>query len=212
MIIVVAAEKGGVGKSTIALNLAVHLAVNEVDLVLVDTDTQKTCARFIDRRDEAGITPRIHCIQRTGNVANTLRDLDTKHQVVIVDAGGRDSSEMRSAATVAHLMLIPTGASQPDLETMPRVNEIIKSAKDYNPNLQAFAVLSIASPNPMVAETAEAQELLKEFSEMKLADTVIRTRQIYKRAMADGLGVVETDNGQAKAEIQLLAQEFIDLE
>lgn len=212
MILVVEAEKGGVGKSTIALNLAVHLAVNGVDLVLVDTDTQRTCAQFVDRRDEAGIKPRIHCIQRTGNVANTLRDLDAKHQVVIVDAGGRDSIEMRSAATVADLVLVPTGASQPDLETMPRVNEILKTAKVYNPNLQAYAVLSMASPNPLVSETAEAQELLRDFSEMRLADTVIRSRQIYKRALADGMGVVETDHGQAKAEIELLAQEFIDFE
>lgn len=212
MILVVEAEKGGVGKSTIALNLAVHLAINDVDLVLVDTDTQRTCALFVDRRDEAGITPRIHCIQRTGNVANTLRDLNARHQVVIVDAGGRDSIEMRSAATVADLILVPTGASQPDLETMPRVNEIIKTAKVYNPDMQAYAVLSMASPNPLVSETAEAQELLRDFSELKLANTIIRSRQAYKRAMADGLGVVETDHSQAKAEIQLLAQEFIDLE
>jgi chromosome partitioning protein len=194
------------------VNLAVHLALNGVDLVLVDTDTQQSCVKFVDRRDGACITPRIHCVQRVGNVANTLRDLSAKHQVVIVDAGGRDSTEMRSAATVAHLVLVPTGASQTDLETMPRMNEIILAAKGFNPDLQAYAVLSMASSNPLVAETAEAKELLKEFSELKLADTVIRSRQIYKRAMADGVGVVETPHGQAKAEIQLLVQEFLDLE
>jgi len=211
MILVVAAEKGGVGKSTVAINLAVYLAGEGVDVALVDTDTQRTCAAFVDRRDEAGRAPKIHCVQRTGNVANTLREMSGRHQVIIVDAGGRDSIEMRSAATVANLLLVPTGASQPDLETMPRVNAIIETAKVYNPSLSAFAVLNMASPNPRVAETKEAIDLLADFNEMQLANTVIRMRQTYKRAMAEGLGVVEMDNPQAKAEIQLLAQEFFDL-
>jgi len=49
MIVLVAAEKGGVGKSTIASNLAVYLAHQEVDVVLLDTDAQATCARFVER-------------------------------------------------------------------------------------------------------------------------------------------------------------------
>ncbi|WP_426393937.1 ParA family protein [Ralstonia sp. R-29] len=53
MIVLVAAEKGGVGKSTIASNLAVYLAHKEVDVVLLDTDEQATCARFVERRDDS---------------------------------------------------------------------------------------------------------------------------------------------------------------
>jgi cellulose biosynthesis protein BcsQ len=75
MILLIGAEKGGVGKSTIASNLAVHLAGQGVDVVLLDTDTQATCARFVERRNEAGLVPNIHCMQRTGDVAPALRDL-----------------------------------------------------------------------------------------------------------------------------------------
>lgn len=212
MIVLVGAEKGGVGKSTLACNLAVHLAHQGIDVALVDTDGQATCARFIDRRDEAGHKPAVTCIQKTGEVAATLRDLKKRFQVLIVDAGGRDSKEMRAAMAVADLLLTPTQASQADLETLPKVNELISLARGLNPELKAHAVLSRAPSNPVIREVEEARELLAQFEELELADTVIRDRKIYRDALLLGQGVVELNNSQAKAEIQLLAQEFFDLE
>lgn len=212
MILLVGAEKGGVGKSTIATNLAVLLAGNDVDCVIVDTDAQATSARFVERRAESDITPAVNCIQRTGDVSSTLRDLANRYQVVIVDAGGRDSKELRTAAIVADLMLTPLRASQADLETLPKVNEIIGLAKSFNPKLQAYAVLSMAPTNPNIKEVDEARELLAEFDQLKLADTIIRDRKVYRDALLAGKGVTEMDNGQARAEVQLLAQEFFDLD
>lgn len=212
MILLVGAEKGGVGKSTIATNLAVHLASEGIDVVLLDTDTQATCARFVERRYETAATPELHCVQRTGDVAPALRDLSTRYQVVIVDAGGRDSKELRTAAAVADLLLTPVRASQADLETLPKVNELIGLARGFNPNLQAYAVLSMAPTNPMIREVDDARKLLADLDQIQLADTVIRDRKAYRDALLAGRGVVEMDNGQAKAEIQLLAQEFFETE
>lgn len=211
MILLIAAEKGGVGKSTIATNLSVHLAHGGVDVVLLDTDGQATAARFVERRDEAGITPAVPCVQRTGDVASTLRDLAHRYQVVVVDAGGRDSREMRSAMAVANLLLVPTRASQADLETFSKVNELIGLARGLNPELKAVALLSIAPTNPVIHEVEDARELLAEFDQLELADTIIRDRKIYRDALLAGKGVIELDNSQARAEIQLLAQEFFEL-
>lgn len=210
MILLIGAEKGGVGKSTFATNLAVHLASEDVDVILVDTDSQATCARFVERRTEAGIQPAVHCVQRTGDVSAALRDLGRRYQVVIADAGGRDSKELRTAAAVADLMLVPTRASQADLETLPKVNELVGLARALNPGLQAYAVLSMAPTNPVIREVEDAQELLAEFDELKLASTVVRDRKVFRDALLGGKGVVEMDNGQAKAEIQLLADEFFE--
>jgi chromosome partitioning protein len=212
MILLIGAEKGGVGKSTIASNLAVHLAREGVDVVLLDTDTQATCARFVARRHEVAAGPDLHCVQRTGDVAPALRDLSTRYQVVIVDAGGRDSKELRTAASVADLLLTPVRASQADLETLPKVDELVGLARAFNPELQAYAVLSMAPTNPVIREVDDARELLADFDQLRLADTVIRDRKVYRDALLAGRGVVELDNGQAKAEIQLLAQEFFETE
>lgn len=211
MILLIAAEKGGVGKSTIATNLAVHLAHGGVDVVLLDTDGQATAARFVERRDEAGITPAVPCVQRTGDVASTLRDLANRYQVVVVDAGGRDSREMRSAMAVANLLLVPTKASQADLETFSKVNELVGLARGLNPELKAVALLSIAPTNPVIREVEDARELLVEFDQLELADTIIRDRKVYRDALLVGKGVIELDNSHARAEIQLLAQEFFEL-
>ncbi len=210
MILLCGGEKGGCGKSTLATNLAVHLAAEGADVVLVDTDSQPTSARFIERRNGAGYTPAVHCVQRTGDVSAALRDLAKRYQIVVVDAGGRDSKELRTAAAVASLLLTPIKASQADLETLPKVNELVGLARGFNPDLEAFAVLCMAPSNPAIREVAEAQELLAEFDQIKLAKTVIRDRKVYRDALLAGRGVVEMDNGQAKAEIQLLAQEFFE--
>jgi chromosome partitioning protein len=212
MILLVGAEKGGVGKSTIATNLAVYLAGNGVDCVIVDTDSQATCARFVERRSEANVTPQVNCIQRTGDVAATLRDLANRYQIVIADCGGRDSRELRTAASVANLLLTPIRASQADLETLPKVNEIVGLARGFNRDLAAYAVLSMAPSNPAIREVDDARELLADFDQLKLAGTVIRDRKVYRDALLAGKGVVEMDNSQARAEIQLLAQEFFDVE
>ncbi|GAB6852446.1 division plane positioning ATPase MipZ [Paraburkholderia kururiensis] len=212
MIVLIGAEKGGVGKSTISSNLAVHLAHQGIDVVLVDTDGQATCARFIERREEGGIRPSVPCVQRTGDVAATLRDLSKRYQVIVVDAGGRDSREMRSAMAVANLLLTPTRASQADLETLPKVNELVSLARGLNPDLKAFAVLSMAPSNPAIREVEDARELLSQFEQLELADTVIRDRKVYRDALLGGHGVVEMTNSQARAEIQLLAQEFFEID
>lgn len=211
MIVLVAAEKGGVGKSTIASNLAIHLARSGVDVVLLDTDAQATCARFVERRDEAAIQPPVLCVQRMGEVSATLRDLAQRYEVVIVDAGGRDSREMRSAMVVANLLLTPVKASQADLETLPKLNELINLARGLNPDLKASAVLSMAPSNPVIREVEGARELLAEFDQLELADTVIRDRKVYRDALLSGKGVVELDNATARAEIRLLADEFFEL-
>lgn len=212
MIVLIAAEKGGVGKSTIASNLAVHLAHRGVDTVLLDTDAQATCARFVERRDEAGIAPAVPCVQRTGEVSATLRDLAKRYQVVVVDAGGRDSREMRSAMAVANLLLTPIRASQADLETLPKINELIGLARGLNPELKASAVLSMAPTNPTIREVEDARELLAQFDQLQLAETVVRDRKVYRDALLGGQGVVELANTQARAEIQLLGQEFFEIE
>jgi chromosome partitioning protein len=211
MILLIAAEKGGVGKSTLATNVAVHLAHENVDVVLVDTDGQATAARFVERREEACVQPAVPCVQRHGEVASTLRDLSRRYQVIVVDAGGRESREMRTAMTVADLLLVPTRASQADLETFPRLNQLIGMARDLNPGLKAHAVLTMAPSNPVIREVDDAREIIAQFDQLQLADTIIRDRKAYRDALLAGQGVVERANGLAKAEIQLLAQEFFDL-
>lgn len=207
MILLIGGEKGGTGKSTLATNLAVWLAREGADVVLVDTDQQRTASHFVDRRQTLDV-PTVHCAEKHGNVFDTTRDLSSRYEQVIVDAGGRDSEELRTALVAAHIIYCPLKASQPDLETSVHMNELVKLARGMNLSLQARAIISMGPTNPVIQEAQEAQGLLTELPEFSLSEVVIRERKVYRDAMADGRGVVELSNEKAKDEIEALAQEI----
>jgi chromosome partitioning protein len=106
------------------------------------------------------------------------------------------------------VVLTPLRASQADLETLPAMAEMVAAARDYNPALKAFAVLSMAPTNPLITEVKDAQELLVDINGITLAGGVIRDRKVFRDAMIQGAGVVESTNSQAAAEVQLLIDEF----
>ena len=212
MIVLFGGEKGGTGKSTLATNLAVWLARQGRDVLLVDTDLQRTASHWVDRRNALNGLATVHCAERHGNVFHALRDLVKRYDEVVVDAGGRDSEELRTALVSVHKVYVPLKASQPDLETSLHMNELMKLARGMNPNLQASATISMAPTNPVINEAQEAMELLSELHELILSKAIVRERKVYRDAIAEGRGVLEMDNEKAIAEIEALGKEIYRVE
>lgn len=208
MILLLGGEKGGTGKSTVAVNLAVWLAHQGADVILVDTDLQRTASHFIDRRNEITEAPKIHCAEKHGNVFETVRDLANRYEQVIIDAGGRDSEELRTAMVASHVIYCPLKASQPDIETSIHMNELIKLARGLNPVLQAKLLISMGPTNPVVHEADEAREILVDLTEFSLSTVTIGDRKVYRDSMIEGRGAIEMGNAKAKAEIETLAAEI----
>ena len=209
MIVLIGGEKGGTGKSTICTNLATWLVLEGADVMLLDADPQTTSAKWVERRNEAGL-PQVHCTEKTGDVYKSALDLGKRYDVVLIDAGGRDSRELRTSMVSADIMLVPIRASQADLETLPHVNDLVGLARGMNPELKAFGLLSMAPSNPVITEVRDAQEFLADFPEMVLSPCIVRDRKVFRDALLEGRGVIEMDNGKAKAEVQLLAQDLFD--
>ena len=207
MIVLIGSQKGGCGKSTTAVNICAYLAKNGHDVVLVDADRQCTAANWAMDRSGNKSLPVVHCVQKYDNVRETLLDLDKRYEYVVVDAAGRDSRELRTGMTAASLLLVPFRPSQPDLDTLPNLQEIITQAKDLNPELKVYGLITMAPTNPVIHETEEAREYLQDYPEIKLLDTILRDRKIYRDVMSDGRSVLETGNDNAKAEVIALLQE-----
>lgn len=211
----VGSTKGGVGKSTLASNLAVYLAHENFDVVLLDCDPQATSKRWVDRRGERNDgLPVVHVAQASGDCFKIARDLASRYEHVVIDVGGRgDSRELRTAMCAADILITPTKASQPDLECFDALTQVVSLAKGLNPGLRAYSVLSMAPSNPLIRdEVAEAKSFLGDFPELDLLPVIVRDRKVYRDAILAGLSVVELANSQAKAEIQLLGQALLELE
>ena len=208
MIVLVGSQKGGCGKSTIAVNLCAHFAVYGVRVMLVDGDRQGTSSNWSSDRSEDLGSPIVHCIQKYGNISSTLLDLKADYEDVIVDVAARDSQELRTGMVVADMLIVPFRPSQPDLDTLSNLSEVIGHAKELNSELRIHALLTMTSTNPRVKETKEAQDYLKDYPNIKLLQATIKDRKIYRDAMSEGRGVVEMSNLKAKAEIDHLMEEL----
>ena len=207
MIILIGGEKGGTGKTTIATNLAQLRSQNGHDVLLVDTDKQESANSWAGLREEEGIQPAITTVQKVGkSITRDLLELAKRFDDLVVDAGGRDSYELRAALVAADKIFIPVQASQFDVWTLGNMAELVEHAQALNPKLQAFVLLNRASSNPAVSETKEAESLLADFPELIFSGVIVRDRIAFRKASSAGQGVSELSplDKKAVAEINQL--------
>lgn len=210
MIVLIGGEKGGTGKTTLATNLAAKRALAGRDVLLIDTDQQGSANYWAQSRDDAGTKPRVACVQKFGKgLQAEVQDLARRYQDILIDAGGRDSIELRSGLVVADKAYIPIQPSQFDIWTLDRMDELVSSAQGFNPNLRAWVVISRVSTNPSVHESQDAQEILADFSHLALSGVVVRDRIAYRKAARDGLCVdeIKPKDPKASEEIEALYAE-----
>lgn len=209
MITVVGGNKGGSGKTTTAINIAVALAKKGKDVCLVNADIQRTAAQWYAEREALAIQPAITLIEKFDNITQTLRALDEKYDHVIVDVAGRNSREFITGGVVAHQIIAPLQCSQPDLNTLVELQQQIEAMRDLNPDLKVFCLQSMATTNPVLRgnERHEFLEFLNEFPTISIMETVICFRKIYRDSMSSGISVIETNNEPAKLEIEQLINE-----
>jgi len=211
MIILIGAEKGGTGKTTLATSLAAMRANDGREVLLLDTDAQASATYWSRIRDEAKRHPAVYCLQKFGEIDIEVQRLAKKFDDIIIDAGGRDSEELRSSMLIADKTYIPLQPSQYDIWTIAQMAKLVKKAKMLNPKLEAKIVLNRASSNPSVTETEEAKEILADFEHLTLSEAIIRDRIAFRKAAREGVCVTEMDerpDSKAIAEIQQLYKEI----
>ena len=193
-IVLFGGEKGGTGKTTLATNMAAMLALQGKDVLLLDTDRQGTASFWATVREDTEIEPRIACVQKFGKgLASQIRDLADRYDEIVIDAGGRDSMELRYSLGVSDRAYIPVQPFQFDIWTIRQMDELVEMAQGLNENLLAFIVLNRVSTNPAVREDQETRDFFKEedFQNLDLVDTVLRDRIAFRKSGRDGLSVVE---------------------
>jgi chromosome partitioning protein len=210
--ILVGGEKGGTGKSTVATNLATLFRLAGHETHLLDCDKQQSARRYAGRRAAAERQPTLTSTFADGDQLQVpIADLAEKYDRVVIDCGGQDSVELRACmiAPAVRLMIIPIQAGFFDLETLVKMDQLVRTSKVYNPNLTAKVLINRAPTNTQITAADEAAEFIKsELEHLGLFETRLHERVSYNYAAAKGLCVLEyetqTKRG-SKASNEMLA-------
>ena len=215
MIILVGGEKGGTGKTTIAVNLAALRARAGKDVLLVDTDTQGTASMWAQTRTEELVLPAITTVSKFGRaLADEVRKLAPRFDDIVIDAGGRDSIELRQSMLVANLMLVPARPSQFDIHGLAAISKIVGEAKAFNTTLRAVVVINCAPTHATNSDAEQMGELVSEMNDLGLSHAVLKDRMSFRRAARDGKAVAEHLPADERAifEMQKLYKEVYESE
>jgi len=194
MILTIANTKGGVGKSTLAVNIAVERARLGKRVWLVDGDRQGSSQTAILIRSEAGIEPGLACSHFPDGPILRTQVLQQKSNFdeVIIECGGRDSTAMRAALTLTDILLVPFVPGSVEVWAMEDVVNLVRDARSVRDGLTAFSLLNRADPNPRSNDNADMLDAMSDYNEdIQLLDHTIRQRKVFAAAAGSGRSVSE---------------------
>jgi len=202
-IISIAHQKGGVGKSTIAFNLAVELS-KKYKVSVIDLDFQKSLTIFNEHRKENSLKPlEIFSFDNQNDLINFLKQ--SRNDIVLIDLGGFDSDLNRTAILLADIVITPVSNSMIEIYGLENFKQILVDLKEIEPEIRSFVLLNNIDPRASKAIT-ELQEYIQNNSNyFKLFQTIIRRRSDFIKAFELGKSVVEMDSkSKASEEIKSL--------
>jgi len=203
-ILVVGGIKGGIGKSTVAANLAVLAARTGPDGLLIDADPQETTATWAAARaDHPGELAPVTTVSIVGKqIREELKRFTGKYRTIVIDAGARDTTTQRAALSVADLVLLPFPPRGPDLWTLDAVVQTVADVRTINEGLRAIAFVNRA--DPLGDDNAEAEAAFAEYAEVIEAGPIrVGNRKGIAVAHLMGLAAVEAKRPDAKAVAEL---------
>lgn len=191
MIVCVGNTKGGVGKTTIALNLAIARALQGREVMLIDGDRQETAQTAIDIRAAAGKTPAIACaVYSEGRtLISQVGLMRSKFDDIIIDSGGRDSAALRAAMGMSDVMVVPFAPRSLDVWALAQLDSLVEEVMGAHPNMRVIAVLNSADPQGHDNEDAAAA--VADYRNMQYVATPIVRRKAIANAAGMGMSILE---------------------
>jgi len=199
-VITIAQQKGGSGKTTLAVNLAIAFAREGRRVALVDTDPQGSLGHWFMTRLERLDAPGLEFSTASAwGVSYETRKLADAHDIVIVDTPPKADSDLRPALRSAELVLVPVASSHVDLWA---TEGVLHLARREGAGLMMVMNRGRAGTRLGAEVTAAARAL-----DAPLADTALANRVVYAETLGQGLGALEAPRSPARAEVTALAAE-----
>lgn len=199
MIIAIGNTKGGVGKTTLSLNIAIGRALQGKDVWLVDGDVQGTSQDAISLRSEKNISPFISCSSfPDGKILRSqVIQQSKKFDDVIIDVGGRDSTPLRAALMLCDALIIPFQPRSFDVWALDNMINLINESLTFRDDFPVYAVLNMADTQGK--DNEEAIQAISDIKEIEYLDAPIYRRKSYPNFAGQGLSVLEGKPKDLKA-------------
>lgn len=199
-VITIAQQKGGSGKTTLAVNLAVRFVQQGLSVALLDSDPQGSLGRwFLTRAERMGEPDLSLSTASAWGVGYECGKLRRTHDVIIVDTPPKVDADLRPALREADLVLVPVAGSHVDLWATDGVLDLV--ARERKPVLLVM--------NRMRAGTRLGEEVaLAAAGLAEVAAARLSSRMIYAETLGQGRAACE-DRGPARAEVTALADEVL---
>lgn len=207
MTVTVGNTKGGVGKTTLAVNIAIARALAGRDVWLIDGDRQGTAQMAISIRSESGQVPGIACATYPDGptLRSQVMQQRDKFDDIIIDAGGRDSTALRAALTLSDVIVVPFQPRSYDVWALNDIAVLIDEARSVRDGLRAVAILNCADPGESSTDNTEAAAAVADVPQFEYLNTPIRRRKSFANAAGAGLSVLEAKPSDKKAMAEINA-------
>jgi chromosome partitioning protein len=199
-VVAVISEKGGVGKTTIAVDLAVAAVRRQLVVAVLDIDPQATAANWLDRRKDKQPWIIATPVSRLVPVISKCKAEGV--ELIIIDTQGEISMDTAAAARRADLVLIPIEPNMSSLETVPKVADLVRYAG--NPD-SAYIITRAAIQGHEAKEAAAfitAQGLT-------VSPVVLHARAVHRHAWNAGQVAAEFDSHSKAAEEAAQLAEYV---
>jgi len=201
-IITIAQQKGGAGKTTLAVNLAIAFARQNLRVAILDTDPQGSLGRwFMTRREKIGDAGLDFATASAWGVGYECEKLSKSNDIVIIDTPPKVDSDLKPALREADLILVPVGSSHMDLWATDGVLDLAQRV-----GKSCVIVLNRVKSGTRLAEGVAnaAAELSAEIATASLGQRVV-----YAETLGLGLSALEAGKSAASTEVDALAAEIM---
>lgn len=186
MIVTIASQKGGVGKSTVAMNLALGIAglKKRYSVALLDADQQKSCCETLQHHQKNNLTI-LEAAEKPHRIVEEL-----EQQIIIIDTPPHSNEIIYQAAAVSDIVLIPLQPSPLDIRGVAKTVKALTIIHErMNPELQCRFLINRMTPRTILAN--EIRSALKKYYPFPILNGMLHNREAYKQSLITGLSVME---------------------